>query len=671
MERMNFDSMGKLLTVDSKLVDIKPEEEKVRRVRGDLKTSESLDFLKEDRKIENVLDTSFWSLYNDGKRMEPLKFSNGKTQEDVVKEIVDLIRSGKKVIFLHGVCGTGKSAIALNVARILGKTSIVVPIKSLQRQYEEDYMGKTYLLKPNGKKMKIAMITGRDNHDSIYEPGVSCADPFLPDTIKLIEKNYNKLKEYYRENPFITNNVVPSIKHLKRISVAPANPYWSPILPAEIEINHLKDSTKKKYMGINGREFIFYHRKPGCSYYDQYLSYMDSDVIIFNSAKYLSEFSFGRKPATEVEIIDEADEFLDSLSNQIEINLTRLFAAFKLLVVDSDKAQESIDKIVKLITLEETRARAVGVDENAVHHINDTDIREILDLIISDTELQAEISIDEMNYSNTALEAARGFKESLEDTYLTYRKEEDTLRAVLVTTNLSQKFNQIVDGNKALVLMSGTLHSESVLKNVFGIDDIEIVEAETMNQGSIEIFRTGKEFDCRYSNFKDGGFTREDYMHTLSLILAKAARPTLVQVNAFLDLAKNDEVLRFSNIMSSDKLKDMQKKDKTGKLVSMFKSGMNDVLFTTKCSRGIDFPGDTCRSVVFTKYPNPNVRDTFWKILQKTHPEYFWEFYKDKARREFLQRLYRAVRSRDDHVFVLSPDLRVLNAVQDLQRNGK
>ena len=73
---------------------------------------------------------------------------------------------------------------------------------------------------------------------------------------------------------------------------------------------------------------------------------------------------------------------------------------------------------------------------------------------------------------------------------------------------------------------------------------------------------------------------------------------------------------------------------------------------------------------MFTKYPNPNVKDTFWKILQKTHPEFYWEFYRDKAWRGFLQRIYRALRSPDDHVKILSPDTRVLDAVKKLQNGG-
>src|SRR3989344_9688906 len=277
---MQFSSDGKLVGVDGE--DVQYSEESVEPQKKQLVTSASLEFLK-DEKVSDIFDKEYWSLSERGKELTPLKFSNGKTQEDIVRYVVELIKKGKKVIFLHGVCGTGKSAIALNIARSLGRASIVVPIKSLQKQYEEDYMGKKSLAKKNGTKLKIAMITGRDNHDSIIQPGVSCADPFLPDTIRITEKNYEKLKEYYEKNPYISNKEIPSIKNLKRIAIAPENPYWSPILPGEIELNQLKDAKKKRYTGMRDREFIFYHRKNGCSYYDQYLAYLESDVIIFNS----------------------------------------------------------------------------------------------------------------------------------------------------------------------------------------------------------------------------------------------------------------------------------------------------------------------------------------------------------------------------------------------------
>src|SRR3989344_5941235 len=107
-----------------------------------------------------------WNLYEGEKFLKPLCFSNGKTQDHVVQEILKLIDEGNKIIFVRGICGTGKSAIALNLARTLGKTSIIVPCKNLQNQYKRDYEGDKYLTKVSGGgKMKISVIVGRNNFD--------------------------------------------------------------------------------------------------------------------------------------------------------------------------------------------------------------------------------------------------------------------------------------------------------------------------------------------------------------------------------------------------------------------------------------------------------------------------------------------------------------------------
>ncbi|MEK6889050.1 MAG: helicase C-terminal domain-containing protein [Nanoarchaeota archaeon] len=641
--------------------------------RKELKTSESLAFLKEEKymgegKIEKIFDDSSWALYENGKKLDPLLFSNGKKQDDVVKEVVDLIRGGKKIVFIHGVCGTGKSAIALHIARELGRASIVVPVKGLQRQYEEDYMGKKQVLKKNGEKMKIAMITGRDNHDSVIFQGKSCADFNLPDNIKIIDKNMKLLEDYYLENPLNQGRNMPNITKLKRIHIAPANPHWSPILPANYEAP-LKDAKKRRYMGLQGKEFIFYHRKPGCSYFDQYLAYLDSDVIIFNSAKYKIEVALDRKPETEVDVVDECDEFLDNFSAQEELNLTKLGVALKGIVPENEFSLEILDKISELIELEHRNKKALGINENKIFHISETNVQKILNLIFRDETLQAEIELDEMNYANKALEVIEQFKEMFDDIHLTFKYREGDLVCNLVSTNLSKRFSDIVSKNKALVLMSGTLHSKEVLEKVFGIKDFALVDAETSLQGNLEIIKTGKEIDCRYSNFVSGKNKREDYLEALRECMRKAEKPVLIHVNAFDDLPNMGEKDYEENgLISKETLYALQESDRTGRMISMFKSGLSDMLFSTRCARGVDFPGKQCNSIVFTKYPNPNVQDIFWKVLQKMNPAGYWSFYKDKARREFLQRVYRGLRSKEDHVYILSPDTRVLDAVKEMQK---
>ncbi len=669
MTKIIFGDDGKPIGVkkdkNSKLFQIKSNKSTAKK----LKTSDSLEFLKKDKKINDIFSKNYWSLYSKQKKLHPLKFTNEKTQEDIVKEIVEASKN-HKVIFLHGTCGSGKSAIALNVARILGKSSIVVPVKALQRQYEEDYITEKYLFKPNGEKMKIAMVTGKDNHDSIIKPGISCADPSLPENIKIVEKNSLQIMKYVKENPFLKEPEKISFNNVKRITVAASNPYWSPILPANFELKTLPDSRKKKYKGSDGEDYIFYHRKKGCSYYDQYLSYLYADAIIFNSAKYKAELALGRKPLTEADIIDEADEFLDEFFQQGELNLTRTLTSLNNFNTNYKKVKKSIEKIKNLIKLEGKNKNALGIDENKVFHISETKIKDIFKEFTSNLDLEAEITLDELNYLNKVLETSKNFETSLNNVYLTYKKDKDNdLIIKLVSTDISGKFKDLLDKTKTLIFMSGTLHSENILKNIFEIKDFKIIKAEELNFGSIEIMRTGKEFDCKYSNFASKNYSRADYLDAFSACVEKSQHPILIHVNSFKDLPneKEKKLFELSSLISSEEIKHNQREDKTGSEISDFKKGHIKKLFSTKCGRGVDFPGEICNSIIFTKYPNPNVKDIFWKVLNKTHPQYYWEFYKDKAWRRFLQGIYRALRFPEDKVTILSPDIRVLDAVRKLQ----
>lgn len=674
MSRLGFDARGRLAVIDGKIIDYLEEKEVDGGESALLHTSKDITFLQQDSKEEDSeVDSDCWSLYEGKKKLSPLIFSNKKSQEDVVREVVAQIKTGKKIILIRGMCGTGKSAIALNIARVIGKAAIVVPIKSLQRQYEEDYTTKKYLRKPDGRKMKIAVITGRENHDSIIQPGVSCADPFLPDTIRFVEKNYDKIKGYYEKNPLIKNKELPNIKKLKRIAIAPANPYWSPIISAKFELSSLKDATKIHYRGLQGKDFIFYHRESGCSYYDQYLAYSVADVIIFNAAKYKIESALDRKPETEIDIIDEADEFLDNFSMQEELSLTRLTSALNLLFPNSEEGRKILEEMQDLVALEEKNKNALGVDERKLHALNDTKLDRLFHLLLLSPEIMNEIELDDTSYANKALEIAMNFKDFLHETYVSFKRYEKDIIATIVSANVSKRFQEMAAKCKTLILMSGTLHDEEVLRDVFGLRDFSIVDAEVKTQGVIEIHRTGKELDCRHANLNSKSGKRKEYLTALQKCLEKAKRPALVHVHSFEDLPTQQEIEQhqINGLMSRETLRETQKQDKKGQTVANFKNKIIPVLFTTKCSRGVDFPGEICNSVIFTKYPNPHPHDPFWEVFKKNYPDYFWEFYKDKARREFLQRIYRAVRSEKDHVYVLSPDIRVLEAVRELQRAGQ
>jgi Rad3-related DNA helicase len=639
-----------------------------------------------------------WNAYENEKFLKPLCFSNGKNQEEVVKEVLEKIKEGKKIIFIHGVCGTGKSLIALNIANVLGKTSVVVPGKNLQAQYKEDYEKNKYLLKSNGEKLKISVITGRRNHkcpflednknaipvikkeinaklnnifapkkekaDKDYNSDFSAANSQIPCKIEIREANWPKIKEYIRQNKKVNTKSFDSISDVKRLSIAPVCPYWSPVLPNKYEIKVLDNVKQRNYEGLNDTTFIQYKRKSGCPFYEQFNSYIDSDVIVFNSLKYKLETALFRKPKTEVEIIDECDEFLDSFSNERKINIDRLQNSLIQSLGNDEGDEDKIEELLELIKYFKKDSRLDNlIDNQEIIPLKATGIYDLLKIFLKENWLK---SVDDESYLFDVLETAKMFVGFMEESYLTVTKKDKNLSVQIVTTNLAKKFNQLVEKNKVIVLMSGTLHSENVLRMIFGLEEFEKIDAETTEQGTVEIKKTGLEMDCKYSNFSSGKFTRKDYLKSLDNCLKEAPNPTLVHINAYMDLPSEEELEKYDlkNLISRERVREMQGEDNEGKLLKEFKAGERNILFSTRDSRGVDFPGKQCNSIVFTKYPNPNVRAAFWKILMKTKPGHYWEFYRDKAKREFLQKIYRGLRFKEDHVYLLSPDSRVLDMAE-------
>lgn len=605
--------------------------------------------------------------YKGGDILKPLKFSNGKTQEDIVKEVLKSIESGEKIIFIKGVCGSGKSAIALNLAKHFKKTSIVVPIKSLQDQYEKDYTDKNFILKEDGKKLKIAVVKGRGNFNCPFLPGVTAKDETLPCHIELREKNLQRILELIAMNKDVKKEDFSTITDVRRVSVAGACPYWSPIMGAETGGKTLSKARKRKYTTISGKEYALFERDKGCGYYQQYHSYMDADVLIFNAQKYLLETMMGRKPKTNLEVIDECDDFLDSFAHEKKINLNRLMSALSALVPEDSKTKNVIKEIIL------STNKIIATANTEIEKLSKHKFRELFDLINENPYLSEE---EDGNYYNSVVESVKSFSELIEETYVAFEKSKpeqqglfgnnygDTIYVNLVSINVSKRFKELIEKNEVIVLMSGTLHSEAVLRDIFGLQKFKIIEAETKNPGTITKYRTGLERNCKYENFKNNPNMRNEYLKAFSECVLKSKPPTLVHVSSFADLPSDIEKkkLNIRNLISREEFDKMQENNNS---IESFKGGTSPLLFTTKCSRGIDFPGDECNSIIITKYPYPNIQGLFWQILRKEQPTKFSEFYLDKSRRDLIQKIARGVRFTGDHVLLLSPDSRVLDAKID------
>ncbi len=599
--------------------------------------------------------------------LEPLVFSNNKSQADVVKEILDEVEAGHKLIFVRGVCGSGKSAMALNLARHFKKTSIVVPIKSLQEQYETDYTKKKFILKRDGKPLNIAIIKGRNNFICPFE-GERADDFTLPCTIEIREKNTDQLLKYIATNPAVEKEDFSKASDIRRMNIAPTCPYWAPIMPAEINPKGIPDAKKIKYEATCGKEFALFQRKKGCPYTDQYTAYRDADVLIFNSMKYQIESQIGRKPKTDLDIIDECDEFLDSFSSERKVNLNKLVSSLINLTPKDPEKRVALKSLMHLCN--EILFNPPLAD---IEKLSASPFLEILETIIKNPNIAED---EELNYYNNVVEIARSFKNLLSECYISIERTErdqsqsglfakksgDIIMITIVSINLAQKLNELIEQNNVLVMMSGTLHSERVLRDIFGLTDFKIIEAESKNPGTINKRRTNAERNCSFANFKNKTITREQYLKILDMQLSRATPPTLIHVSAFNDLPseKENESLMLENLITRERLKEIQRQN--NEAINEFKSKKQSVLFTTKCSRGVDFAGESCNSIIVTKFPYPNIQGLFWQILKREQPEKFMEFYMDKARRELIQKVSRGVRFKGDKVDLWSPDVRVLNA---------
>jgi Rad3-related DNA helicase len=633
-----------------------------------------------------------WSLYEGNNELKPLTFSNGKTQKDIVNEVITAANNGYKIIFIKGSCGSGKSAIALNLARHFGKASIVVPIKSLQEQYTQDYTQNKFLLK-NNKKLKITSIFGRKNFKCLFlektkpiinnskreknsnlfesleqkyisrDDSSSCDNTYIPCKIEIKEKNSQILKDYIKNNPSISIKDFNTTKNITRMSIAPVCPFWSPIYPESLELKKFDKFDKLKYLGLNGISFVIYKREFGCPYYQQYESYADADVLIFNSSKYKIETEMNRRPLTEIDIIDECDEFLDSFSNEEQISLNKLLFSLNALIVNNSEdeiVQKDLIYIANSIKFKDLYKNAKFGE---FYDVKGSLVETLLETILKHNHLIDSSNEENIDYLSHLFEIALIFKNFFNESFFSVEKKENDLIIKIVTTNLQKRFEELVNKNKLMVLMSGTIHSEKVLKNIFGLSKFKIIEAETKQQGELIVCKNGYEKDCKYENFKSNKITREDYLKALTKSIESAKKPVLVHVNSFSDLPTESEKLNLGllNLPTQNELLSEQISDPLGKKIKSFKNKEMDVLFTTKCNRGIDFPGEICNSIIITRFPYPNISSLFWKILRKTKPEYFRDFYLDKSSSELLQKIYRGLRSKTDKVYLLSPDIRVLN----------
>ncbi len=566
-----------------------------------------------------------WGLHSStGEALPPRVFTSGKSQEEVIDEILEAFED-HRIVFLRGGVGSGKSIIGATVAGILGRATINVPVKPLQEQYQKDYEGRLFI-KINGRPLKIRVLKGRDNFrcKKILGGRVRCSSRSLPCTM-------------------------PLARDLPRWKVARRCRYWSPIYPHDVKPLRKEEGCQVlEYDSMGGTQYI-YQRREGCGYYDQNRAYLEADILVYNNAKWQVDSLLGRKPKVEVEVFDEADLFLDGLT-------LRSVISEKMVSLLQGEAREAKGELYK----EGRYSEGMAVESMAA------DFKKGFEELLvryppyapHDFTHQVEVFLRELLDFLTGLESdyAQNLKVKFEEV-LKYQEitsfytERDRL-TFFVAEPAKVLQDMLERSAKRILFMSATLQAIPVLREVYGIQDFALVEGETRMPGRMYVKRTGRERMVNWKIWQREDFRRE-YWENLSEILRRAERPTLVQVHAYQYLP---EGTGYPEVPAREDLMSMNQEDG----ITSFKRGGDDILFSTKTDRGIDLPGKMCRSIVIMKYPYPSMKDPLFTVMKKRLGERtFWNYYNDMARRDFIQQVGRGLRSRDDWIEIWSPDLKV------------
>jgi Rad3-related DNA helicase len=512
--------------------------------------------------------------------LPPRRYSSGKTQLDLIQEILDAFGTSD-LVFLHATVGSGKSAVAIRTALELGRGVISVPTKVLSDQYAESYERDKYFLKGDGSKAKIGILKGRRNFTCPYMEAkgheATCAARNLPCRRPLDRESGERRIDALREDS-----------------------NWGFIFPAEIA-SGIEDAQKLFHPGISGKWALCL--RGTCPYWKQFEAYSHSDVIVMNSMKWAAEVSIGRLPRTPLTVIDEADEWLDSLALKVSITEKRI-GSIKEKIWDEDLTEE----------LERLWAETLEREKDP------------MDLAVFLTSLMEEI--DET--TNDFFWKLRSVLEEWDHAECEVR-ENTVLYLVPDPTPVLEKLFRKV-GCKWL-LMSATVQNDEVLREIFGIEPV-MIEGEKRFPGKLVQRRLGGEETVNYQKWRDPHF-RSKYFSSLSQILGRAKRPGFLPVHAFKYLPP--ELAERVASEETDVLK------------------YEGILVTTKMDRGADLKG--MQSIIITKFPFPEREDPLLKGMEKRlGRRAFWKYYLDIAERCFVQQLGRVLRSERDVVEFWSPD---------------
>jgi len=459
-----------------------------------------------------------FGLYGSGGQLEPRRYSSGKTQTDLIKEIIKAFEDND-IIFLRATVGSGKSVVGLRTILEFGRGIVSVPTKVLSDQYAAAYEGEKYFVKEDGSKLKIGILKGRRNFRCRYQADkgrdVTCDSSSLPCKRPIDWKGGER-----------------------RIDALGECPHWGFIFRSELA-KSIREARKIPYEGIKGS--WTWCMRGECPYWKQFQAYVAADAIVMNSAKWAAEVNAGRLPEVPITVVDEADYWLDSLA--VKVSVTERTISWL-----QDVVRRSIE-----IGEEETGLKEMMEklrDEWSQILAGKGDPIKLVQALVSLLNEIDETSGDLCWKLASVLEHRSHAEWEVWDKGITYFVPDPKV----VLKSIREKV-----GGKWL-LMSATVQDQKVLREVFGIEPT-FIEGETRFPGKLVRKKLGTEEIVNYRKWAEEKFRRK-YWGMLEKIMSRAKRPSFVPVHAhsYLPQGLRDKVREsgdsymFDNIMFTTKM---------------------------------------------------------------------------------------------------------------------
>jgi Rad3-related DNA helicase len=478
-----------------------------------------------------------------------------KTQEKVIREVDKLFKSGKRIVILRAPVGSGKSAIAMTLAKSFSDAHILTPRKSLQDQYFEDF------------EDDIVLMKGR----SAY-----------PCTNTWPVHQYKK--------------VIASVNNGK---VRP--PPKGELSCADGACKNSKDEWKMCVYGTTELKGVNTANERPCPYTVATQLAMKHPIVVHNVHSFIFQASLmSRFEKRELIVVDEAHETADIVRGFIG-------KSFSIKAVVEEDVLPPVGSTVKDWCNFFLRAAFVPVDSprDAEKRIADATYMSSRDRYFASVNdlLKKEDSYGKTGFSvrhSTIYAGTKAVGTSFE----------------FVPHSVGDAVNRLIlDYGERVLLMSGTIYDHKAYCSEIGVNPSEAVSIEIPSNFPVSnrpiYIKPEYQVNTSFATWKQ---SFEEMTAIISKIMG-----IFHDVKGLIQTPSYEASSELITFLKSKRLVTHNRFDFQDKLEEFYASSSPNVFVSPVCQQGVDFKDDRARFQIILRVPYPNTSDPFMGHMVKSN----------------------------------------------------